>query len=286
MQVAESVERYGGPVGARVLAIYGGQPMDLQVRALRRGIDVVVATPGRALDHLRRGTVTFDGITTVVLDEADEMLDMGFAEEIEALLTATPAGRQTALFSATMAPRIRAIAGRLPAELEAVVVAGSASLPEAHAAGLLTEYLPTAADLGVTPERWIGFVNDRLRHLAELYAPPAILVGGEPHDGFVAAIENGTVISIPTDSSPYVGMSPRSALTSPTVASLVCGSSANFSFKNAPNTVSRQPVAPHRHVGPSIEMGTWPNSPAVFPWPRTTWPFTTRPTPTPSDTVT
>jgi ATP-dependent RNA helicase DeaD len=112
MQVAESVEKYGKPLGVRVLAVYGGQSMDPQLRALRRGVDVIVATPGRALDHLRRGTVSFDGLAAVVLDEADEMLDMGFAEEIEALLAATPATRQTALFSATMAPRIRAIAGR------------------------------------------------------------------------------------------------------------------------------------------------------------------------------
>lgn len=112
MQVAESVERYGKPLGVRVLAVYGGQPMDPQLRALHRGVDVVVATPGRALDHLRRGSLKFDGIAVVVLDEADEMLDMGFAEDIEALLTATPAARQTALFSATMPPRIRAIAGR------------------------------------------------------------------------------------------------------------------------------------------------------------------------------
>ncbi len=112
MQVAESVAKYGKPLGARVLAVYGGQPMDTQVRALYRGIDVIVATPGRALDHLRRGTVKFDGIAVVVLDEADEMLDMGFAEDIEALLAATPAARQTMLFSATMPPRIKAIAGK------------------------------------------------------------------------------------------------------------------------------------------------------------------------------
>src|SRR4051812_33206048 len=104
MQVAESVERYGKPLGVRVLAVYGGQSMDPQLRALRQGVDVIVATPGRALDHLRRGTVTFAGVAAVVLDEADEMLDMGFAEDIEALLTATPAARQTALFSATMPP--------------------------------------------------------------------------------------------------------------------------------------------------------------------------------------
>ncbi len=112
MQVAEAVEKYGKPLNIRVLPIYGGQPMDVQLRALHRGVDVIVATPGRALDHLRRGSVKFDGVEVVVLDEADEMLDMGFAEDIEALLTATPAGRQTMLFSATMPPRIKAIAGR------------------------------------------------------------------------------------------------------------------------------------------------------------------------------
>jgi ATP-dependent RNA helicase DeaD len=86
--------------------------MDQQIRALHRGVDIVVATPGRALDHLRRQTLTLDRLDVLVLDEADEMLDMGFAEDLEALLTATPSTRQTALFAATMAPRIAAIAQR------------------------------------------------------------------------------------------------------------------------------------------------------------------------------
>ncbi len=85
--------------------------------------------------------------------------------------------------------RFRAIARRLPAGLEAVVVAGSASLADAHAAGLLTEYLPGAADLGVPAARWTGFVRDRLRHLVELYRPRAVLAGGLPHDGILAAVE-------------------------------------------------------------------------------------------------
>jgi glycosyltransferase involved in cell wall biosynthesis len=88
--------------------------------------------------------------------------------------------------------RFRAIARHLPADLEAVVVAGSAGLPEAHDAGLLTEYLPDAGDLGAPPERWTGFVRDRLRHLIELYQPKAVLVGGLPHDGIMAAIEDNT----------------------------------------------------------------------------------------------
>jgi ATP-dependent RNA helicase DeaD len=112
MQVAEAVHRYGRGLEMAVVPIYGGQSIDRQLRALKRGVDVVVATPGRALDHIRRGTLRLDAVQTVVLDEADEMLDMGFADELEAILSETPPERQTALFSATMAPRIQAIAKR------------------------------------------------------------------------------------------------------------------------------------------------------------------------------
>ncbi len=112
MQVAEAVHRYGRALGIRVLPIYGGQPYGPQLRGLERGVDVVVATPGRALDHIRRGTLKLEGLAIVVLDEADEMLDMGFAEDIESILAETPEGRQTLLFSATLPPRIAAIARR------------------------------------------------------------------------------------------------------------------------------------------------------------------------------
>ena len=86
--------------------------MGLQLHALRRGVDVIVATPGRALDHIRRKTLQLKTIQMVVLDEADEMLDMGFAEDLDAILEQTPKERQTALFSATMPPRIASIAKR------------------------------------------------------------------------------------------------------------------------------------------------------------------------------
>ncbi len=112
MQVSEAIHRYGRSIGARVLPIYGGQPIGRQLRSLERGADVVVATPGRALDHIGRGTLQLDRIATVVLDEADEMLDMGFAEDIDTILDGTPDGRQTVLFSATMPARINAIAKR------------------------------------------------------------------------------------------------------------------------------------------------------------------------------
>ncbi|MBS2535739.1 DEAD/DEAH box helicase [Catenulispora sp. NF23] len=112
MQVSEAVHRYGAELGVRVLPVYGGQPIVRQLRELERGVDVVVATPGRALDHIARGTLRLDGLRTVVLDEADEMLDMGFAEDIDAILENAPSERQTVLFSATMPRRIDALARR------------------------------------------------------------------------------------------------------------------------------------------------------------------------------
>ncbi len=112
MQVAEAVHRYGRPLGVQALPVYGGASMDTQIRALKRGVDVVIATPGRALDHINRGTLNLQSVRTVVLDEADEMLDMGFAEDLEAILAATPKTRQTALFSATLPSRIVSIARR------------------------------------------------------------------------------------------------------------------------------------------------------------------------------
>jgi ATP-dependent RNA helicase DeaD len=110
MQVSEAVHRYGKTKGATVLPIYGGQSIGQQLRALDRGVDIVVATPGRALDHIERGTLDLSHVKILVLDEADEMLDMGFAEDLDAILETVPAERQTALFSATMPPRIAEIA--------------------------------------------------------------------------------------------------------------------------------------------------------------------------------
>ncbi|MFN2563089.1 MAG: DEAD/DEAH box helicase [Jatrophihabitans sp.] len=112
IQVAEATHRYGRELGARVLAIYGGQPIVRQIRALEAGVDVVVATPGRAIDHLTRRTVSFDELRTVVLDEADEMLDMGFAEDIESIMSSVPRDRQTVLFSATLPARIDGLVRR------------------------------------------------------------------------------------------------------------------------------------------------------------------------------
>ncbi|MEJ5346966.1 MAG: DEAD/DEAH box helicase [Chloroflexus sp.] len=107
VQVAEAIHRYGRHRSLRVLPIYGGQPIERQLRGLAQGTQVVVGTPGRVLDHLKRGSLRFDHLRMVVLDEADEMLDMGFAEELEAILQLTPTERQTALFSATLPPAVQ-----------------------------------------------------------------------------------------------------------------------------------------------------------------------------------
>jgi ATP-dependent RNA helicase DeaD len=112
MQVSQAIHRYGRGLGTRVLPIYGGQPIGRQLDSLRRGVDVVVATPGRAIDHLGRRSLTLSTVHAVVLDEADEMLDMGFAEDIEEILAATPPERQTVLFSATLPNRIAGLVRR------------------------------------------------------------------------------------------------------------------------------------------------------------------------------
>jgi ATP-dependent RNA helicase DeaD len=112
VQVSEALHRYGRELGARVLPVYGGAPIVRQLRSLESGVDVVVATPGRALDLLNRGSLRLGDVATVVLDEADEMLDMGFAEDLEAILGETPEQRQTVLFSATMPRRLDSLARR------------------------------------------------------------------------------------------------------------------------------------------------------------------------------
>ncbi len=123
MQVAEAFHSYGKYRGVTTLPIYGGQPIDRQLRALQRGVHVVVGTPGRILDHIGRGTLRLEGVRAVVLDEADEMLAMGFIEDIEAILAETPAERQTALFSATMPGPIADLARRYMREPERITVA-------------------------------------------------------------------------------------------------------------------------------------------------------------------
>ncbi len=112
LQVSTAISEYGRHVGVRVLAIYGGQSYHQQISRLKRGLDIVVGTPGRLLDLIQKQVLDLSQIRTVVLDEADEMLSMGFIEDIEAILSATPSERQTALFSATLPAGIRQLSER------------------------------------------------------------------------------------------------------------------------------------------------------------------------------
>ena len=110
LQVAEAVAGLGKTLNIRVLTVYGGAPYGPQIFGLRRGVEIVVGTPGRIMDLLDRGVLDISHLHTVVLDEADEMLSMGFVEDIETILSKTPVERQTALFSATMPNEIRRLA--------------------------------------------------------------------------------------------------------------------------------------------------------------------------------
>jgi ATP-dependent RNA helicase DeaD len=109
IQAAEQIHKLAGKTGLRVVPVYGGQPIDRQFRALMKPPAVVVGTPGRLMDHMRRGSVSLDKVSFCAIDEADEMLAFGFIEDIETILAALPESRQTALFSATMPPAISAL---------------------------------------------------------------------------------------------------------------------------------------------------------------------------------
>ena len=122
LQVANAFYDYGKVQNVRVLAVYGGQPYGPQISRLNRGVDVVVGTPGRLLDLLERNSLNISHVKTVVLDEADEMLSMGFIEDIESILSTTPPERQTALFSATLPAPIRRLADRYMHKPQSILI--------------------------------------------------------------------------------------------------------------------------------------------------------------------
>ncbi len=123
VQVAEEIRRLAKYMSdIRVLPVYGGQEIVKQIKSLKSGVQIVVGTPGRVMDHMRRKTVRFDNVSMVVLDEADEMLDMGFREDMETILTDTPPTRQTVMFSATMPKAIMEIAKNFQKNAEIIKV--------------------------------------------------------------------------------------------------------------------------------------------------------------------
>lgn len=145
LQVSQAFHVYGRDLGARLVAVYGGAPARHQIDALRRGVDVVVATPGRALDLINRRALKIDAVRTVVLDEADEMLEMGFIEDIESILAMTPADRQTVLFSATMPKRIAALAQKHLRDPRRISIAVTESVADEVPRVRQTSYVVTRA---------------------------------------------------------------------------------------------------------------------------------------------
>ena len=129
LQVEASIRTYGAHRPVRSAAVFGGKSMDGQVRALRAGVEVVVATPGRLLDHVRQRTIDLSGVEILVLDEADRMLDMGFIHDIKRILERLPVERQSLLFSATFSPHIRDLAEDLLREPVSIDVAARNAAP-------------------------------------------------------------------------------------------------------------------------------------------------------------
>lgn len=122
LQVAKASNEYGSGLNVRVLAVYGGQPYNRQISALRQGVEIVAGTPGRLLDLIEKKELDLSKVSTVVLDEADEMLSMGFIEDIKEILSKIPSERQTALFSATISPEIKSIANKYMRSPQSIVI--------------------------------------------------------------------------------------------------------------------------------------------------------------------
>jgi ATP-dependent RNA helicase RhlE len=141
-QVHESIRTYGRYLPLRSAVVYGGVPMEPQIRALRNGVHILVATPGRLLDHLRQGNIRFDTLEVLVIDEADRMLDMGFIPDIRTLLRSIPSRRQTLLFSATMPEEIRRLTHEILSQPKTVEVARNG----APASGVRQVVYPVNAD--------------------------------------------------------------------------------------------------------------------------------------------
>ena len=140
IQVAEAIQQYAAKMPkVHVVPVYGGQDIAVQLRALKRQANIVVATPGRLIDHIKRGSIVLSGVKAIVLDEADEMLDMGFMEDVETILKEIPASAQRALFSATMPKEVKKIIEQHLGEYEEACIEGKTT-PACSKAKTLTAY--------------------------------------------------------------------------------------------------------------------------------------------------
>ena len=189
-QVADALSSFAeGIDGLHVISVYGGSPFLPQVRALKQGAQVVVGTPGRVIDHLDRGTMSLDGVRFLVLDEADEMLRMGFAEDVDRIASAAPKERQVALFSATMPPQIRRVANDHLTDPVAIQVARQSStvasvrqtyavVPFRHKAGALARVLAvTDAEAAIVFVRTRSAAEDVAVSLVERGVAAAYISG-------------------------------------------------------------------------------------------------------------
>jgi len=168
VQITLELQKIGAYTGVRIVTIYGGQSMNVQLDALRRGAHIVVGTPGRTIDHIRRGTLRLDSVGFVVLDEADVMLDMGFIEDVDYILGKTPRGKQMALFSATMPRSIVQLSQRYMAEPVRVMVdenePSAETLEQFYARVERDEKLPLLLDILGKENRKSAVVFCRTRH--------------------------------------------------------------------------------------------------------------------------
>jgi ATP-dependent RNA helicase DeaD len=158
VQVKVELSKLGQHTGVKIVAIYGGQAMNRQLESLQRGVQIIVATPGRLMDHMQRGTLDIGRVKSVVLDEADQMLDIGFADDIEYILRCTPLERQTLLFSATMPGPIHRLARRYLKEPAWIQVGGDGEPVE-----------------GVTQRYYEVADRDRPTALEELLRQPGVI---------------------------------------------------------------------------------------------------------------
>ena len=216
MQVAEAISTFARHVpGLTVLPVYGGAPFLPQQRALKQGAQVVVGTPGRVIDHLERGSLVLDRVSYLVLDEADEMLRMGFAEEVEKVLERVPSSRQVALFSATMPPAIRRVAEKHLVNPVEVTVARQSStvltvkqtysvVPHRHKAGALARVLAVSeADAAIVFVRTRGAAEELGSALIERGVSAAFISGDVAQgdrEKIVDRLRNGAVdVLVATD---------------------------------------------------------------------------------------
>ena len=163
MQAAEEIRKFAKfSHGVRAVAVYGGASMDKQIHELKRGANIIIGTPGRVMDHIRRRTLKTENISRVVLDEADEMLDMGFRDDIESILSDIPEDRQTALFSATMPPEILALTEKYQRDPVHIKIKSAQKTVE-----LIDQYYFEVA---------MGRKTDALRLLLAAYSPESAMV--------------------------------------------------------------------------------------------------------------